>query len=190
MTVRGAGQHLLHLRAGAPSPIAPRSGPRVCTACPDPPPVPTAPPPDALQELEQGSKQEGFLHFLFGTDCYSRALFELKKASVWPCMHPQGPESVQALSQHPPLTCIPRSTRPQECKSLGEDERARLALALARCFLLRSSGVVPPPACPPSRSVKECTAGLDDRAFHTYTQFYTNIHRWGQGRSNSSTALC
>lgn len=64
----------------------------------------------------------------------------------------------------------------KDCRAMGEEERARLAFSMTRCFLIRASGVKPPDKCPDSVSVAKCTEGMHDRAFNAYTQFYTNIH--------------
>ncbi|KAL6763754.1 hypothetical protein V8C86DRAFT_196552 [Haematococcus lacustris] len=97
---------------------------------------------DAYTELEVAAKSEGFLQFLFNTDCYTQALRTLN----------------------------------ERCQSMGEEHRARLALAMARCFLQRSTGETAPPHCPASLSVPQCTRHLSERAFNVYTQFYANIH--------------
>ena len=39
------------------------------------------------------------------------------------------------------------------------------------------SAVLPTRRCNADMSLKQCTHGMDDRAFGVYSQFFTNIHR-------------
>lgn len=65
------------------------------------------------------------------------------------------------------------------CRSMTEEERLRLAVRLSNCFMARSTGgTARVQRCTDSMSVRQCTEGMDDRAFMAYTQFHSNIHRW------------
>ncbi len=44
---------------------------------------------------------------------------------------------------------------------------------MARCFLARATGEHVPRACPRTMPVSQCTRGLGDRAFQTFTQVRT-----------------
>jgi hypothetical protein len=64
----------------------------------------------------------------------------------------------------------------RDCRSLGEEDRARLAYNMARCFLARSTNIPPPAPCPNGRKATSCTRSLGDRELAVYLQFYTNVH--------------
>lgn len=62
----------------------------------------------------------------------------------------------------------------RDCRSMTDEQRYKLAHAMNRCFLASSGhkGYT----CTPAMSARECSGGMDDRAFMTYNSFFTNIH--------------
>ena len=58
------------------------------------------------------------------------------------------------------------------CKKLSDIEQSRLAVAFANCHLAKSGRETY--HCNDSMTVQECTEGMDDVAFQTYTEFFTH----------------
>ena len=57
------------------------------------------------------------------------------------------------------------------CRSLTDEEQARMALHFARCFLAKSGR--DHPECEEEETVAECLRGADNVAFNAYTAFFT-----------------
>lgn len=60
-----------------------------------------------------------------------------------------------------------------QCNELGEQDRARLALALANCHLRRSG--LQQVECT-GRSFEDCTRDLDWKGWTAYTEFFTHVY--------------
>ncbi|KAK9819973.1 hypothetical protein WJX72_004679 [[Myrmecia] bisecta] len=60
-----------------------------------------------------------------------------------------------------------------DCKGLGHDQKNRLAVALANCQLSRLGA--PTYRCSDSMSLKDCVEGMDDKAYHTFSEFFAHI---------------
>ena len=58
------------------------------------------------------------------------------------------------------------------CKSLNDDSMARMGLSFANCFLEKVGSETYP--CLSREDIKACVRSMDDRAFGTYTHFYTH----------------
>jgi hypothetical protein len=58
------------------------------------------------------------------------------------------------------------------CKRINDEIQSRLALAFTNCFLHKSGQNTYP--CDSSLTIKDCIKHMNDRAFNTYTEFFTH----------------
>ena len=58
------------------------------------------------------------------------------------------------------------------CSRLNDESQARMGLSFANCFLEKVGSKTYP--CTINRDIKSCVQSMDDRAFNTYTHFYTH----------------
>lgn len=58
------------------------------------------------------------------------------------------------------------------CSRLNDDSQARMGLSFANCFLEKVGSRTYP--CSIDIEIKSCVRSMDDRAFNTYTHFYTH----------------
>lgn len=73
------------------------------------------------------------------------------------------------------------STLEGECRGMGQEVKARLALQLAACQVATHGGT--PPRCPSTGPLKPCLDALGEREWQLYVEFltHTDRHGWGQG---------
>lgn len=69
------------------------------------------------------------------------------------------------------------------CKDMGEDDQRRLAVFLANCQLGASG--LPTYKCTHDMSVKQCTKGMSDQAWNSYTSMLTHTGEQKRWRGSS-----
>jgi hypothetical protein len=105
-------------------------------------------PAELYEHATSQADSEGWLDHLLGLDCYTQAVLQL---SV-------------------------------ECNAMDIDQRCWLAIHFTMCFQ-KASGLKQQLGCSCSKRqstkacVQACTAKMDERAYSTYSQFFTNVHR-------------
>lgn len=99
----------------------------------------------------------------------STTLFEMPNEAVSDKMN-----AAAALWRSGDDPCLRRAidALTQQCGSMSDDVRRRLAVALSNCHL-NASGLTTRP-CTPDMTLLECTQSLSDVAFTTYTAFFTH----------------
>ena len=70
--------------------------------------------------------------------------------------------------------CFSRALREldADCRSMGQDQKSRLALALVNCQQATHGGTAYP--CPRTRPLKDCVEALPERGWSLYVEFLTH----------------